>query len=118
MSANRVGISLKVVYIDDDSQESLSYSGETILLPLILPPAWTLTGTPIQFRATEESLGDQVWGCTSVRKERLQNITAMNVYCKKSTDELRLEDYNYLKKSTGTITTGLTVTSSSIVHRS
>ncbi|XP_078355142.1 uncharacterized protein LOC144639712, partial [Oculina patagonica] len=92
MSA-KVAVCLNVVFEDDDNQESLLYTGDTIQAPLIQPLQWTLCGTPIQFTATVGVFPDHLG-----IKERFQTITVMKVYSGKSTDELRLEDYQYQKK--------------------
>lgn len=85
-----------VVFEEDDHQEYLLYSGQSITLPpLIHPNAWTLQGTPIQFCATSLS-SPALQGL----EERFQTITVMEPYSGKSVDELRLEDYKLRKRKT------------------
>lgn len=83
-----------VVFEEDDHQEYLLYSGQSITLPpLIHPNAWKLQGTPIQFCATSLS-SPALQGF----EERFQTITVMEPYSGKSVDELRLEDYKLVRK--------------------
>ncbi|XP_074625472.1 uncharacterized protein LOC141883770 isoform X1 [Acropora palmata] len=85
---------LKVVFVDDGTQEDLCYSGETLLAPLSQLSNWMLTGTPISFCPV--SVSDKLWS-TKEGNELHQTITVMDIYSDKSIEELRLEDYNVKK---------------------
>lgn len=80
--AAELAICWNVAFEEDDHQEYLLYSGQSINLPpLIHPNAWTLCGTPIQFCATSLSSLD-----LQGFKERFQTITMMEIYSQKSVE--------------------------------
>ncbi|KAK2558043.1 MORN repeat-containing protein 3 [Acropora cervicornis] len=85
---------LKVVFVDDGTQEDLCYSGETLLAPLSQLSKWMLSGTPISFYPV--SVSNKLWSTTE-GNELHHTITVMDIYSDKSIEELRLEDYDVKK---------------------